>query len=234
MGSGRRLLLVWWTTAALLAASPAGAAIFTVSKTADTADGTCNADCSLREAVIAANASGVADTVVMPAGVYSLTRTGAAGVDDEDASVGDIEIDTQAGGDLTIQGAGSAATTIDAAALAHRIFQVPAAFNYVAVSISGVTLSGGNLTGFSTAGCALNAASRFVTGITLSDVVITNCTAGQVAIHSLAPLVMNQCSIHDNASGGIGLSTDPNKNGTSKTSTISTRSARSPPRPMRR
>ena len=217
------MLFVGFTTAALLTATAAGAAIFTVSKTADTADGTCDADCSLREAVIAANASGVDDTVVLPAGVYTLTRTGAAGVDDEDATVGDIEIDTQqAGGGLTIQGAGSATTTIDATALAHRVFHVPAAFNAVAVSISGVTLNGGNLTGFSMSspGCALRVASRFVTGVTLTDVVVTNCTAGQAAIYSHASLVMNQCAIHDNASGGIGLNTDPSVNGSNKTTTI--------------
>jgi CSLREA domain-containing protein len=40
------------------------AATFTVSKTADTNDGNCNADCSLREAITAANANGVsADTI---------------------------------------------------------------------------------------------------------------------------------------------------------------------------
>jgi CSLREA domain-containing protein len=42
----------------------ARAATFTVSKTADTNDGVCNADCSLREAIIAANANGTgADTI---------------------------------------------------------------------------------------------------------------------------------------------------------------------------
>ena len=35
--------------------STAHAANFVVSKIADTADGTCNSDCSLREAIIAAN-----------------------------------------------------------------------------------------------------------------------------------------------------------------------------------
>ena len=34
------------------------AATFTVTKTADTNDGSCNADCSLREAIVAANALG--------------------------------------------------------------------------------------------------------------------------------------------------------------------------------
>lgn len=41
-----------------LFAGVARAATFTVSKTADTNDGTCNADCSLREAAAAANGTG--------------------------------------------------------------------------------------------------------------------------------------------------------------------------------
>ena len=52
----------------------AQAATFTVTKTADTADGTCDADCSLREAIIAANIaspnltnnSDTEDTAVIP------------------------------------------------------------------------------------------------------------------------------------------------------------------------
>ena len=47
----------------LLHAGAAHAATFTVTKTADTNDGNCNADCSLREAIAAANANGGADTV---------------------------------------------------------------------------------------------------------------------------------------------------------------------------
>jgi CSLREA domain-containing protein len=43
--------------------SPASAATYTVSKTADTNDGTCDADCSLREAVVAANANAGLDTI---------------------------------------------------------------------------------------------------------------------------------------------------------------------------
>ncbi len=51
----------------------AQAAVFTVTKTADTNDGACNADCSLREAVAAANTNPGADEVVVPAGSYVLT-----------------------------------------------------------------------------------------------------------------------------------------------------------------
>lgn len=48
------------------------AATFTVTKTADTADGTCsNSDCSLREAIIASNALPGADTIILPAGTYT-------------------------------------------------------------------------------------------------------------------------------------------------------------------
>lgn len=43
--------------------SQAQAATFTVNKTADTNDGTCDADCSFREAVAAANANPGADTI---------------------------------------------------------------------------------------------------------------------------------------------------------------------------
>ena len=42
---------------ALAVVPAAQAATFTVTKTDDTADGSCDSDCSLREAVIAANAN---------------------------------------------------------------------------------------------------------------------------------------------------------------------------------
>ena len=46
----------------------AQAATFTVSKTADTNDGVCDGDCSLREAIGAANSNAGADTISLPAG----------------------------------------------------------------------------------------------------------------------------------------------------------------------
>ena len=46
---------------------------FPVTKTADTNDGTCDADCSLREAIDAANTNPGADDVPVPAGTYLLT-----------------------------------------------------------------------------------------------------------------------------------------------------------------
>ncbi len=45
------------------AMQPAQAATFNVTKAADTNDGTCDADCSLREAIAATNANADADTI---------------------------------------------------------------------------------------------------------------------------------------------------------------------------
>jgi CSLREA domain-containing protein len=45
---------------------PAYGAAFTVTKTADTNDGSCDADCSLREAIVAANAAAGDDEITLP------------------------------------------------------------------------------------------------------------------------------------------------------------------------
>src|SRR5262245_16304137 len=68
----------------------APAATYTVTKNADTNDGACSvSDCSLREAIIAANAAPGPDTILLPSATYSLTITGA---DEENAATGDLDI----------------------------------------------------------------------------------------------------------------------------------------------
>jgi CSLREA domain-containing protein len=95
----------------------AQASTFTVTKTADTNDGTCDADCSLREAVGAANANPGPDTITLPAGTYRLTLTGAG----EDANAtGDLDV---TGSPVTINGAGARSTIIDGNAT-DRVIQV--------------------------------------------------------------------------------------------------------------
>jgi CSLREA domain-containing protein len=69
-----------------------------VTKTDDTNDGLCTAgDCSLREAVVTANACPGHQTVEVPAGGYHLTRLGAG---EDAADTGDLDITD----DLTING----------------------------------------------------------------------------------------------------------------------------------
>src|SRR5436309_761481 len=96
--------------AALLAPAAtvhAAGTAFVVSKTADTADGVCDSDCSLREAIIAANANPGADTINLPPGTYTLTISGAG---ENAGAAGDLDV-TQ---DLTLSGGGSVGTIIQA------------------------------------------------------------------------------------------------------------------------
>ncbi len=62
----------------LLLATDLRAATFTVTKTADTNDGICDPDCSLREAITAANAAGGADIVAFSVGSGTQTITPAS------------------------------------------------------------------------------------------------------------------------------------------------------------
>ena len=65
----------------LLAAAvpPVQAAVFIPTKLTDSADGACAADCSLREAILAANAADGPDFIVLNPGTYVLS----VGGDDE-------------------------------------------------------------------------------------------------------------------------------------------------------
>lgn len=102
-------------------------------------DGTC----SLREAIVNANnnnqsgsadcvAGSGADTIVLPAGTYTLAIPG---INEDLAATGDLDI----AGDLIINGGGAAITSIDGAGL-DRVIQVRAGGT---VTLSGVTVSGG-------------------------------------------------------------------------------------------
>src|SRR5262245_38134727 len=106
---------------------------FTVTKTADTNDGSCNADCSLREAIRAANASPGTDTITLPAGAYTLALTG---IGENAGATGDLDITES----LTLNGAGSGSTTINAAHI-DRVLDILAG----TVTISGVGLFNGNI-----------------------------------------------------------------------------------------
>jgi CSLREA domain-containing protein len=129
------------------------AATFTVNSTIDSVDaspgdGVC-ADslnrCTLRAAVMEANALAGADTIIVPAGAYTLTL---GTYDDEfnfagaEEGTGDLDI---LNGDLTISGAGSGSTIIDGNGI-DRILDIN---NYSAfgpavnVTLSGLTLRGG-------------------------------------------------------------------------------------------
>src|SRR5258705_13432535 len=89
-----------------LAAGAAGANVYIPTKVADTNDGACNSDCSLREAIVAANAHPGADVILLKAGTYALTRSGAG---EDAAAFGDLDILD----DVTLLGDGAQSTLID-------------------------------------------------------------------------------------------------------------------------
>jgi CSLREA domain-containing protein len=111
----------------------AQAASFTVSKTTDSADGTCDADCSLREAIIAANSTAEADTIILGVGTYELTLAGS----DDTAYLGDLDITKP----VTITGQGPVQTIIDANSI-DRVFE--ARLNAGTVVFSDLTITGGS------------------------------------------------------------------------------------------
>ena len=103
---------------------------FTVTRSDDRNNPTCAVgDCSLREAVNAANASPSDDTINFASGLTSITLTN--------------EIVINNAGALTINGTGANNLTIDGGAGPNRIFFI----NEATVTVSGVTLTGGNGTG---------------------------------------------------------------------------------------
>ena len=115
---------------------------FIVTKTEDTDDGMCDTDCSLREAVVAANATGGDDTIHLPAGIYQLTLD-YSGVAEHYGSL-DIARET---GTTTIIGAGRDVTVVDATTLRtvgvsfpDRVFTVG---YHAGLELVGVTVTGG-------------------------------------------------------------------------------------------
>jgi CSLREA domain-containing protein len=99
------------------AAGLTSAATFVVTTTADTNDGACTVVlCSLRDAVIASNATAGPNIITLPAGTYTLTI---AGTGENAAATGDLDITKP----VTINGAGSATTIIDGGGL-DRVFDV--------------------------------------------------------------------------------------------------------------
>jgi LPXTG-site transpeptidase (sortase) family protein len=127
--------------------TPAHAASFTVTKTADTNDGVCDADCSLREAISATNASPGADTITIPGGTYQLTLLNAGGTNEDNNATGDLDVLDS----LTINGAGSGSTIIQAGTnTSNGIDKVIAANPFctsgVNVAIDGVTVRFGRNT----------------------------------------------------------------------------------------
>ena len=124
----------------VVAEAPASAASTIDVTTAS--DGSFGALCSLRDAVTSANegidvdgctgasATGP-ETIMLGSGTYTLT-------------LGELDVGMTSGDDITIQGQGSGATTINQTTAASRVFNLdPNVVGDVAISITDVTITGG-------------------------------------------------------------------------------------------
>jgi CSLREA domain-containing protein len=125
-------------------AGPAHAANFTVNTTTDSTAGVgnpCNTpnapNCSLRDAVIAANVDSTPDTIVLAATTYQLMIPPSGSP--PQPTNGDLDITNP----VTIQGVGAGSTTVDANQI-DRAFSVDYTSNPAPVVFTGLTITGGN------------------------------------------------------------------------------------------
>ena len=160
------ILLLSLTASFLSSARPAGAATFAVTRGDDPSPGPCNAgDCSLREAVMAANAA-PGSTITLPAGTYTLTIPGWTTWPPTRA-IGDLDIFVAT--TLTGAGAGNHLRSVRCDPLGgiHRVFD-----NHPggSTTISGMTIRNGFDVENESGGCVRN------TGVlTIDSVVVSGC-----------------------------------------------------------
>jgi CSLREA domain-containing protein len=123
----------------LIASTMVEAATYTVTKTADTNDGACDTDCSLREAIAAANAAAGDDVIEFDQTAFAGTQT---------ILLGGTELSIAGNGALTINGTGASRLSISGNN-ASRVFNVASGAN---LTLNGVTVTGGKVTGFQARG----------------------------------------------------------------------------------
>ena len=161
--------------------------------------------CSLREAIIAANtdkapnsqpgecpAGSGTDTIIVPAGTYTITRTDNG--KEDSGSTGDLNITSN----MSIIGAGAGETIISGVNFTDHIFEVDGG----TVTLSGMTIQGGNIQKGDGGGV------ENLANLTLSNVIITGNQAsgngGGVSNASTGTLTITGSTINGNTAAGNG------------------------------
>ena len=182
--------------AILFAAYSINAATFVVTKVADTNDSVCDADCSLREAIGAANAATSDDIINFDATVFGSPQTIVL-------SLGEMVI--MANGSLTLNGTGASTLTIDGN-LASRILTINSAVAF----INGFTFTKGTGAGAANTGRA-GAIYNFGATTVISNSIITgNTAANGGGLNNAANgaldgnLTLNNCIVSNNTSTSSG------------------------------
>lgn len=196
--------LLWLMGGPAARAAPSGS---TINVTTPDDELNTDGDCSLREAIQAANtdaavdncpAGSGADTVVLGAGTYQLSIPGAG---EDNNATGDLDVMTDS---LTITGLGPGQTVIDAGGL-DRILDIQYNATPPAIVISGVTIFNGNVYGES--GGGIN--NHWGADLTLINTIVLSNTAHPLAwgggiMHSGGALTLTNASILSNTAVGHG------------------------------
>jgi uncharacterized repeat protein (TIGR01451 family) len=182
-------------------AAHAGGANFTVNDASDVIDaipgnGVCetvtgSGICTLRAAIQETNALAGPDTITLPAGTYTLSIAGAG---ENLSATGDLDIN----GSLTINGAGSGSTTINAGGL-DRALDISTT---VVAQITGVTITGGNTT---TDGGGIQLSAGASLTLVSSAVISNTATSFGGGIHNNGgTLALDATTVANNTSSGAG------------------------------
>lgn len=201
--------LLGWHALARQTMASLPAATFTVNSLNDAVDllpgdGVCdssaqpNSQCTLRAAVQETNALSGADTIILPAGIYTLTIPG---VGENLAATGDLDLNDN----LTLTGAGAATTIIDGGAL-DRVLHLNTSGR--TVQISGITVRHGDAS-LSGVGGAIMLQTN--TRLLLADSIVRESVSpsgGGIFALSGAHLTINTSSVQlnsSNSSNGGGI-----------------------------
>jgi CSLREA domain-containing protein len=183
----------------VLVAAPATADQFIVTKLTDSFDGACDGDCSLREAIAAANDHPGADEVLLLAGTHLLTVNGPG---EEFCATGDLDVTD----DLELIGAGVGTSIIDGSGFTNddRVLHV----RHGVVEINDLTVQGGSATGSypdAEGGGIFNGANLTIRACDISNNAAEG-GGGGIYTHDESTLVIVDSSINDNDTvfgGGI-------------------------------
>jgi CSLREA domain-containing protein len=179
---------------ALVPVLSARAATFVVTTTADGNHGDCTVSlCTLRDAIIKANATVGTDTITVPAGTYTLTIPGQG---ENAAATGDLDITDS----VTINGAGAATTIVDGGAL-DRVFDVHPG----TVIINDLTIRNGKPADNDNGGGISNTGTLTLNRCVVSGNATTGTTAGTgkgAGIYNNNDLTLNNCTVSGNVSTG--------------------------------
>lgn len=215
-------------------------ATFTVTNTANTNDFTCDSDCSLREAMYAAEASPGDNTILFDPVLFSVPQT---------IFVGGQELEFSGSGNLNIVGPGDSLLTINGGGQ-NRVFELTNTNG--TVTLSGMKISngassgpGGGIIGFGNltlANCTVSnntsgpsggsGGGVFVTGVG-NTLTVNNCriinnsvpalsnySGGGIAVSAADLVVQNSTVSNNSAPNGAGGILISNSDGTISTSSV--------------